>query len=639
MAVWRQQVADDVWVQMDISTYQLINNTCVLNQLLSQALYKQLEVRVADEPNELVSAPSDTTIVAGIADEIVAVANNEDNIVIVANNDANVTLVGDDLALGKGTNQPTDSSILNALTNADIAIANAALTAADVVTTNADVVLTNADVVTAEASKEFANDWATSSLIVDDGVNPPDYSAKKYAEDAAAYTPTNNKTLIPVSKELTGTLSLSITPTHTEATTTTTADYVADNIIQVTGTGDFYTCILASTTGELLTNATYFTLSNADVETSSLKVGYANGYGDNGAVNTSESFTDGAKTLVGLTASSMNYPYTTEGDVANINFTTTEPVFGTNNKRTSAVNPDVFVDGKWYNSTNGDEKVTNGTFDTDITGVVAEDAVTIAWDNGTLKLTSTGASGRFANYAIDTSLLIGKTVRFTGDVVAFSPDNNGVYLSVANSTRTKTYGSLFDSINGVIAEYIEFVVDEPIVWVSFVVGGTAGDNANFDNLSIFETNIEPDTAYTTPRTYLPNIVETDSANKPALLHEWQPATLVEKSIDVEDLRVSGGFDLGQKWINVISERALGVEEFNASYKPIDVSVTVTGVSGTPAQVQISVGDEEEIASSRIVDASGTTLFANVNVEVPPRTAYTVSSSSGGLSSWKEKKDN
>jgi len=43
-----------------------------------------------------------------------------------------------DIVKGIGTNQPTDSAILNALTNANIAIDNAALTAADVVVTNAD---------------------------------------------------------------------------------------------------------------------------------------------------------------------------------------------------------------------------------------------------------------------------------------------------------------------------------------------------------------------------------------------------------------------------------------------------------------------------------------------------------------------
>jgi len=84
MAVWRQQVSDDVWVQMNISDYQLINNSCVLNQLLSQTLYKQLEVRVADESDELATSPSDIAIVAGIATEVEVVAGISDEVVEVA---------------------------------------------------------------------------------------------------------------------------------------------------------------------------------------------------------------------------------------------------------------------------------------------------------------------------------------------------------------------------------------------------------------------------------------------------------------------------------------------------------------------------------------------------------------------------
>jgi hypothetical protein len=44
-----------------------------------------------------------------------------------------------------------------------------------------------------------------------------------------------------------------------EDVTTTTADYVVDNIILDTSSGLVYSCILDSTAGTLLTNATYFT--------------------------------------------------------------------------------------------------------------------------------------------------------------------------------------------------------------------------------------------------------------------------------------------------------------------------------------------------------------------------------------------
>lgn len=193
MAVWVQQVADDVWVQTDIDSYQLINNSCVLNALLNTVTYKQLEVRVADTPDELTTAPSDISIVAGIATEVATVASIEaevitvagdsavintvagDTIVIntvagdtiainvVANDTVALNLVADDLAKGIGNNQPTDSAILNALTNANQTIADVVLTHADVVITNGDVVLTNADVVLTHADVVLTNADVVSS--------------------------------------------------------------------------------------------------------------------------------------------------------------------------------------------------------------------------------------------------------------------------------------------------------------------------------------------------------------------------------------------------------------------------------------------------------------------------------------------
>lgn len=84
MAVWVKQVSDGVWVQLNISNYQLINNACVLNVLIDKSVYDELEVRVADQPNELVSSPSDISIVAGIANEVEIVAGIADEVVIVA---------------------------------------------------------------------------------------------------------------------------------------------------------------------------------------------------------------------------------------------------------------------------------------------------------------------------------------------------------------------------------------------------------------------------------------------------------------------------------------------------------------------------------------------------------------------------
>lgn len=316
----------------------------------------------------------------------------------------------------------------------------------------------------------------------------------------------------------------------------------------LSGTGNFTSCKLdqlevylgEKTATEM--EALHFqeiTRTDNEVTTTGLKVGYANGYGDNGAIKTSESFTDGSKTLVGLTTSSMNYPYTTEGDVANINFTTVEPVFGTNNKRTSAVNPDVFVDGKWYDSVNGTELVTNGTDLVDTTGWTAGEvsggtASTLSVVNGNLRVTSTGATNGTGEQIL--TLVVGERYRFKVKGLL----GTSAYWALRLGTTlhgTEIYNS--DAIESDKEIFFDFYATTTSLYVTLLNSSVSDSYNDFGNISSFLTNIEPDTAYTTPRTYLPNIVETDSANKPALLHEWQPATLVEKYGVFDKLALNG----------------------------------------------------------------------------------------------------
>jgi len=239
MAVWRQEVADPQdWVQMDIGEYQLITNACVLNTLLSTTLYSDLEVRVADAPDELVSSPSDITIVAGIEAEVVTVAGIADEVIIVANNDANVTLVGDDLALGAGTNQPEDSAILNALTNATDSATSAGESSdsADAASTSE----TNAELFEweAEAERLTADSYATEAedtkvnIVTSDGdgtftYTPQTgiYSALHWAAKSATFNPALYALLTGAT--FTGNL-LGITPTL--AAHLTRKDYVDDGV-------------------------------------------------------------------------------------------------------------------------------------------------------------------------------------------------------------------------------------------------------------------------------------------------------------------------------------------------------------------------------------------------------------------------
>ena len=90
MAIWKQRVSDNVWVQTDIDEYQLINNSCVLNTVVAVATYDQMEIRVADAPDELVDNPTDIALVAGVYNDVSIVADIASNVTTVANNIAAV---------------------------------------------------------------------------------------------------------------------------------------------------------------------------------------------------------------------------------------------------------------------------------------------------------------------------------------------------------------------------------------------------------------------------------------------------------------------------------------------------------------------------------------------------------------------
>ena len=154
MAIWRQRVSDNTWVIMNIDDYQLINNSCVLNSLLVQATYSQIEVRVADAPDELATTITDIATVAGISDEVEAVATIDTEVVSVAN----------DITKGIGTNTVNDSAILNALTNANQTISDAASTAQDSVDTTEDLRLTGLNLQATAQDVINANDRRLESL-------------------------------------------------------------------------------------------------------------------------------------------------------------------------------------------------------------------------------------------------------------------------------------------------------------------------------------------------------------------------------------------------------------------------------------------------------------------------------------------
>ncbi len=94
MAIWLKDITTQVWTELSVSKFELINNAAVLAASPSATTYDTIEVRAADEPDELLDSPTDIGIVAGMAPEIVIVAGIDTEVVTVAGMESEVRVVG-----------------------------------------------------------------------------------------------------------------------------------------------------------------------------------------------------------------------------------------------------------------------------------------------------------------------------------------------------------------------------------------------------------------------------------------------------------------------------------------------------------------------------------------------------------------
>ena len=122
VAVWRKRVVDSIYEIVPVSEFQLVNNSVVFDVTQDQAIYSEIEVRVADTADELGTNPSEVGLVAGSIGNINIVAADIDNVNINATNIASINSVS-------ATVVPNISEILLADNNATIATVQAGLSA------------------------------------------------------------------------------------------------------------------------------------------------------------------------------------------------------------------------------------------------------------------------------------------------------------------------------------------------------------------------------------------------------------------------------------------------------------------------------------------------------------------------------
>lgn len=98
VAVWMKRIVDDVWELTSYELWTLANNSIVFTVAPQSTVYSQIELRIADEADELTESPSNIALVAGSIANVDTVATNisavnavSTNIAAVQNVSANAT--------------------------------------------------------------------------------------------------------------------------------------------------------------------------------------------------------------------------------------------------------------------------------------------------------------------------------------------------------------------------------------------------------------------------------------------------------------------------------------------------------------------------------------------------------------------
>lgn len=238
-------------------------------------------------------------------------------------------------------------------------------------------------------------------------------------------------------------------------------------------------------------------------------VPYANGIDVNGQ-KVSIEYKNETITVLTLTQG-KNYPYSLKDGTYGSN--RYQPMYGSLRDRVIAgENPDYFdlKTMKWYETIGGEELVTNGTFDTNLTGWTIGGTTTPTWSSGTMILT-VGTVNGFGYQNIST--VIGKKYRIEYNVSI----TGGAALQVYLSTTKDNSKFIKSSAVSTSKDTVEFVAESTVSPINFMTAASAG-TAILDNISVFE--VEPTIgAEITPRTYLDCVVYADTNGQVSYVEE------------------------------------------------------------------------------------------------------------------------
>ena len=230
--------------------------------------------------------------------------------------------------------------------------------------------------------------------------------------------------------------------------------------------------------------------------------------------------------------------------------------------------------GKWHTTTGG-ELVTNGTFDTDVSGWYdgGDGSYTLSLVNNTMKiLRNTPAGVRDASQTIVTE--VGEEYVFT------------LYINVDNADigRVRIDDVEIGSITSSSVFSYKFVAQSVNTKISFAISNDVGDYILVDNISVYKKEATLDTPLTSPICFIddkPYQITSETPMDRLEDYPSMPKNIIEDT-SISNLTITDGFDLGQSWVDVISERALDVTYKNETGKPMFISIQ--GGSSTATQV-------------------------------------------------------
>lgn len=207
-------------------------------------------------------------------------------------------------------------------------------------------------------------------------------------------------------------------------------------------------------------------------------------------------------------------------------------------------------DGKWYTTTGG-ELVTNGTFDTDVSGWTNSN-VNATVENGRLKMVDNGSDSQMYQYL---TTIAGQKYKVELQFEVSGAGDGYVDIRKDTNGGAQLVTSGFYSSGTNVLINMEFVAESSTSVIRLKPPSTTGNIAYADNISVYKKEATLDTALTTPISFIddkPYQVASGTPMDRLVDYPSIPKNVMESSYVDGDLEVSGevkGKNQCTGWVN------------------------------------------------------------------------------------------